>query len=81
MKNRFALTQEQRQRMGRGQGKPLRALRELADEFGVSVPKLSSELAKHPGPKPQIVHRHGGSCSNSWYDPAEMRTWWAKIHA
>lgn len=80
MKNRFALTQEQLQRVGRGQGKPLRSFRELAEEFGVGMPKLASEMAKHSGPKPRIVHRHGGH-ENSGYDPAEMRAWWAKLHA
>lgn len=78
--NRFALTQEQRQRMGRGQGKPLRSFRELAEEFGVGMQKLASEMAKHSGPKAKIVHHHGGH-ENSWYDPAEMRAWWAKLHA
>lgn len=81
MKNRFALTQEQRKNMGRGQGKPLRSFRELAEEFGVSMPKLATELAKHPGPKAKLVHRHGGTHTNAWYDPAEMRAWWANIHA
>ena len=79
MKNRFALTPERSARVG-CHHKPLRSTRELADEFGVSLPKLASELAKNPGPKPKLVNRHGGR-SDSWYDPAEMRAWWAKLHA
>lgn len=81
MRDKYALTQERRQDVGRVQRKPLRTFRELAEEFGVSMPKLASELGKHSGPKPKIVHRHGGTHTNAWYDPVEMRAWWAKIHA
>jgi hypothetical protein len=79
MKNRFAITPELSQRVGRPH-KPLRSFRELAEDFGVSMGKLATELAKNPGPKPKLVHRRHGR-SDSWYDPSEMRAWWAKLHA
>lgn len=81
MKNRFALTQKRRQEVGRVRRKPLRSFRELAEEFGVSPATLRGLLAHHPGPEPKFTHRGLRTPSCAWYDPAEMRAWWAKLHA
>lgn len=80
--NRFSIKPGAR-KQGEKNNKPLRSLRELADEFGVSMQTVSSAIARHSGPAPVLVHRRrsAGGTQNSWYDPVEMRAWWAKIHA
>lgn len=68
----------QRARSG-GARKPLRSLRELAEEFGVPHKTLQGKLARcKNAPKP--IYSTGGhktaSQHNTWYDPQEVRRWW-----
>lgn len=65
-----------------GARKPLRSLRELADEFGVPHKTLQGKLARRAdAPKP--VYRTGSgnavSQQNTWYDPDEVRAWWRSL--
>lgn len=68
----------QRVRNG-GARKPLRSLRELADEFGVPHRSLQVKLARCKG-APRPIYSTGdaktASQRNTWYDPDEVRAWW-----
>ena len=71
----------QRTRSG-GARKPLRNLRELADEFGVAHKTLQAKLSLcKDAPKPR--YRTGSSKTasqqNTWYDPDEVHAWWAAL--
>ena len=71
----------QRVRSG-GARKPLRSLRELAEEFGVPHKTLQAKLARcKDAPKP--IYSTGdhktASQRNTWYDPQEVRAWWAAM--
>ena len=71
----------QRTRSG-GVRKPLRSLRELAEEFGVPHKTLQAKLAWcKDAPKP--IYRTGGSKTtpqNTWYDPDAVRAWWRGLN-
>lgn len=74
----------QRVRNG-GARKPLRSLRELAEEFGVPHKTLQAKLARcKDAPKP--IYSTGSSSSktvspkNTWYDPDEVRAWWRGLN-
>ncbi len=64
---------EHRWPRGSAPRKPLRAFRELADEFGITMEQLGGLMSRHDGPKPRLRN------TDSWYDPAEMRAWWKGI--
>lgn len=68
----------QRVRNG-GARKPLRNLRELADEFGVPHKTLQAKLGRRKD-APRPIYRTGSSKTasqqNTWYDPDEVRKWW-----
>lgn len=69
----------QRVRSG-GARKPLRSLRELAEEFGVPHKTLQAKLARcKDAPRP--IYSTGDSKTtsqrNTWYDPHAVRAWWA----
>ena len=71
----------QRVRNG-GARKPLRSLRELAEEFGVPHKTLQIKLARRKdAPKPiySTGYQKTASQSNTWYDPQEVRAWWAAL--
>lgn len=71
----------QRVRNG-GARKPLRNLRELAEEFGVSHKTLQVKLARcKDAPKPiySTGNQKTASQRNTWYDPQEVRAWWAAM--
>ena len=71
----------QRVRTG-GARKPLRNLRELAEEFGVPHKTLQAKLARckdAPKPRYNTGSWKATSQSNTWYDPAEVRAWWAAM--
>lgn len=71
----------QRVRNG-GTRKPLRSLRELAEEFGVPHKTLQVKLARCKGaPKPRYSTGYHKTTSqrNTWYDPQEVRAWWAAL--
>lgn len=54
-------------------GVPLRTHKELAEEFGVSITKLSHEIKRSAHLVPLPITR----CkSGLWYNPLEMRRWW-----
>ena len=63
-----------------GPRKPLRTLRELADEFDVPYKSLQGALCRSKD-APSPVFATGGqkssTPSNTWYDPDEVRKWWA----
>lgn len=71
----------QRVRSG-GARKPLRSLRELAEEFGVPHKTLQAKLARCKN-APQPIYSTGdqktASQRNTWYDPQEVRRWWAAM--
>ena len=60
-----------------GPRKPLRTLKEMAEEFGVTVNSLRALIGHHDGPKP--VLKHDCTVRNTWYDPAVLRAWWKQI--
>lgn len=57
-----------------GPRKPCRSLKEMAEEFGVTLRSLVVLLKSRNGPEPKLRHR--GATSNNWYDPDAMRKWW-----
>jgi len=64
--------------------KPLRNLKELAEEFGVPNESLRGLLAKYPGPAPVFSRKTGQgqtACNSNYYDPEKMRAWWKKVQA
>lgn len=68
------------QRMARrkeGVRKPLRSMKEMALEFGVSVPTLSAFMRHDPN-APKSLYRTGGKHrpKNTWVDPDALRIWW-----
>lgn len=68
----------QRVRNG-GARKPLRSLRELADEFGVTHKTLQAKLSRcKDAPRPIFSTGDNKTASqrNTWYDPQEVRAWW-----
>lgn len=73
----------QRVRNG-GARKPLRSLRELAEEFGVARKTLQAKLARcKDAPRPIYSTGHSKTASeqNTWYDPIEVRRWWKDRNA
>lgn len=76
--NRETLPQFYQRIRNGGTRKPLRNLRELAEEFGVPHKTLQAKLARCKGaPKP--IYNTGSQQRNTWYDPQEVRSWWATI--
>lgn len=69
----------QRVRNG-GARKPLKTITELADEIGIPARALSILMAKNNGPKPVFRTGVGSSTvsSKTWYDPQEVKKWWAE---
>lgn len=63
-----------------GKRPPLRSFRELADDYGVTLSKLSTLFASHHGPAAKLKS-NGIAQRNSYYDPAEVRAWWDKLPA
>lgn len=67
-------------RRGRG-NPPLRTFRELAEQYGVTVPQLRGMFRTLPGrPEPRVVHNYRSvdgvtTNQNSWYDQKEFRDW------
>jgi len=56
--------------------KPLRSVKELAAEFGVSRQKLAGALSAADAPAVELKHGGNGRPCNSWYDPDLVRAWW-----
>lgn len=60
-----------------GARKPLRSIRELAEELGVKPKSLAAIMAKNNGPKGRYRTGTGATGGkNTWYDPEEVRAWW-----
>ena len=60
---------------------PLRSLKELAEEFDVTVPALRAFIRHHNGPMPVLKSGSGNTVHrNTWYDPVEMRAWWRGVN-
>jgi hypothetical protein len=59
--------------------KPLRSLKELSEELGVTVMNLVWKLKKEGAPKPQLSKKKDGSNTQSWYEPEEFRAWWSTV--
>ena len=60
-----------------GNRKPLRTLKELAEEFGVTFTSLSKRMHNDPdGPRPKYYTGVGGVVRNTWHDPDQVRAWW-----
>lgn len=67
---------EQRKQVGRV---PLRTLRELAEEFGLTPTKLSREMGKSPdAPHALTKPSNQTNLAGCYFNPAEMRAWWKK---
>lgn len=64
-----------------GARKPLRNLRELAEEFGIPHKSLQALLSRTKGAPKPIYSTGGGNRSssprNTWYEPDEVRRWYA----
>ena len=59
-----------------GARKPLRSLRELAEEFGVKWQSLHATMRHDPNsPSPRYSTGHRG-VKNTWFDPDAVRKWW-----
>lgn len=63
-----------------GSRKPLRTLKELAEEFGISKLQLAGLLSDQGNIKP-VFYRNGKGNKNSWYDPIEVRRFMHKFMA
>jgi hypothetical protein len=59
---------------------PLRTSVELAEEFGITKRALEARLRLHDGPKPIRRHRGWDAGTRVYYNPTEVRAWWAAIH-
>jgi len=61
-----------------GARKPLRSLKELAEEFGVTRQSLHATMRHDPNsPKPQYFTGGGKrKTQNTWFDPDAVRKWW-----
>lgn len=57
---------------------PLRTVKELADEFGVSCGCLSGLLANDGAPKSTFSTR-AGTTKATWFNPTEVRVWWKAL--
>lgn len=66
-----------KRRRNSGARKPLRSLKEMAAEFGVSVPTLFMTM-RHDQTSPKPIYSTGGSSTtkNTWVDPDLLRAWW-----
>jgi transposase len=58
----------------------MRSFRELCEELGVSRYQMVGLMSAYPGcPAPALQHKNPRAESNSWYNPAEFRRWFASI--
>lgn len=59
---------------------PLRTLREMADEFGISYQSLIATMKHFPGaPESTMKVRNNATGENTWYEPVAMRRWWKSV--
>ena len=55
---------------------PLRTLKEMANEFGVSPATLRGLIAKRNGPDAVLKVNGSATVRNTWFEPKELRKWW-----
>lgn len=79
----YSLTQQRKKKSPR---EPLRTLKELAEEFGVTWQELAARMSHaarwhNVAPAPQSVCRSGNRSYNPqrYYKPSEMRAWWKQV--
>lgn len=57
---------------------PTLSITELAKEFGVTYSVITGHISKDKSaPKPVLKTK--GTVRNTYYNPKEMREWWAKL--
>jgi len=71
---------EREWRKKEGPRKPLRTIKEMAAEFGISRCTLAAYIGHNNGPTAMYAagsqyHR----TRNTWYDPDALRAWWAEL--
>lgn len=60
-----------------GRRPPVRSLRELADDIGISAQHLSVILSVSPdAPQPRLRTRGWVAGRNTWFEPREFIAWW-----
>ena len=60
-----------------GARKPLRSLKELAEEFGLKPMALKGHMEMDiEGPRPKYCTGGNATPRNAWYDPDQVRKWW-----
>lgn len=60
--------------------KPLRTFKEMAEEFGVEKLDFMRLMNHQHAPKPVTMQgKRTAGTLNRWYDPDEMRKWWADL--
>ena len=65
---------------GKGPRPPLRTIQEMAEELGLTMAQLRAFMAhsKHNPPAPAIKHRPASTPCKTYYDPGQVREWWAR---
>jgi hypothetical protein len=59
---------------------PMRSLKELCLELGVSRHQMAALISHHPGcPDAELQHKHPRWGMNTYYNPAKFRRWFASI--
>ena len=66
-------------RKNRKPNRPLRTIKEMADEFGVTYQSLASWIYYKNGPSPRYKTGSPRLTHNTWYDPVELRKWWKDL--
>lgn len=61
-----------------GRRKPLRTLKEMSEEFGITLVSLAMLIKNRNGPKAKYSTGLSSTKRNTWYDPDELRAWWKK---
>ena len=58
---------------------PVRRTTELAEEFGISVQRLTMVMKHHNGPKPSNELKNATSKHISYFNLFEARRWWNSL--
>lgn len=79
----ISLGEQRKQNAASPPRKPLRTLKEMAAEFGVTKQTLVGYISHHEGPSPVFATGYfaNSNTKRTWYDPDKMREWWAGIQA
>jgi hypothetical protein len=59
--------------------KPLRTIKEMAEEFDVSPQVLIAKIKNSNGPEYRYRTGGGGRVMKTWYDPDSLRKWWNEL--